>query len=167
MAGNAKENYMTQANKKWLIKYLLVMFWMACIFMLSGKLGAKSGILSGTTIADVREYLPSLSDQIATLLVRKSAHIFMYAVLGILIANLLRDYKLRNKAVLAYGLLIAGVYASFDEIHQFFVGGRSSSPRDVLIDITGAAIGIGVYFLIRKLWGLYKARTEEKGVHAS
>lgn len=131
---------------------------MLLIFIFSGSYGASSGGVSERVVASVRPYLPSLSDQIIKIVVRKAAHLFMYGVLGALLANLLRSYKLPAKAVLGYSLLVAGLYASFDEVHQYFVGGRSSSPRDVAIDVTGAAIGIFLFYAIIKL--NYRLRAE-------
>lgn len=154
---------MRSINNKRVFKYLAVGFWMVCIFILSGKLGAKSGSLSGSTIADVKAYLPSLSEQVTTILVRKSAHIFMYSVLGLLLANLFSDYKLSRRAIVGYGVLVAAIYASFDEIHQYFVGGRTSSPWDVVIDVIGAAIGIAIYFSLRKLFKDRKAKQKVVG----
>ena len=146
---------MTKANKIRIFKLLAVITWMVIIFLLSGSLGSKSGSLSSDTIGTIRVYLPSLSEQLATLLARKSAHILMYAVLGILLTSLLREYKLGRRAVVAYALVVAALYASLDEINQYFVGGRSSSPRDVAIDVLGAAAGIAIYFVAIKIARIY------------
>jgi len=35
-----------------------------------------------------------------------------------------------------------------DEFHQFFVPGRAGQLKDVLIDSTGATVGIGIYLLV-------------------
>ena len=43
------------------------------------------------------------------------------------------------------------LYAISDEIHQYFVPGRSAEIRDVLIDVLGANIGI---LLINKIFEL-------------
>ena len=149
---------MTKANKIRIFKLLLVIAWMVFIFLLSGSLGSKSGSLSAGTIGTIRDYLPSLSEQLATLLARKSAHILMYAVLGILLTSLLRDYKLGRRALVAYALVVATLYASLDEINQYFVGGRSSSPRDVAIDVLGAAVGIAIYFAVIKIARFYTSK---------
>jgi VanZ family protein len=145
-------------NNKVTFKILAVIAWMVLIFLLSGNLGSKSGSLSAGTIGTIRAYLPSLSEQLATLLARKSAHILMYAVLGILLTSLLREYKLGRRAVVAYALVVAALYASLDEINQYFVGGRSSSPRDVAIDVLGAAAGIAIYFAVIKIARFYTSK---------
>ena len=149
---------MTKANKIRILKLSAVIGWMVFIFLLSGSLGSKSGSLSADTIGAIRAYLPGLSEQLATLLARKSAHILMYAVLGILLTSLLREYKLGRRAVVAYALVVAALYASLDEINQYFVGGRSSSPRDVAIDVLGAAAGIAIYFAAIKIARIYTSK---------
>jgi VanZ family protein len=50
------------------------------------------------------------------------------------------------------------LYASFDEINQYFVGGRSSSPSDVAIDVLGAAAGIAIYFAVIKIARIYTSK---------
>lgn len=141
----------------------LVLVWLIFIFVLSGRLGAKTGSLSSSVITDLQTYAPNASQQVATYVVRKAAHIFMYSVLGILIANLLNSYKLSFKRVFGFGVLFAAVYACFDEVHQYFVGGRSSSPRDVLIDVAGAIIGICIYYGYLKISNRYHKSLNKKG----
>ena len=88
-------------------------------------------------------------------IIRKCAHMFVYFVLSILTMLLMFTYEtcpLRFKSFIS--LLVSFLYACSDELHQFFVGGRSASFRDVLIDSTGACIGILltliIYTLIKK-----------------
>jgi VanZ family protein len=75
-------------------------------------------------------------------LVRKAAHFCTYGVLSVFAFYSWRTtlparerWALRWSA-LAVGLtLLAG---SLDEFHQTFVPSRTASPRDVLLDVTGA-----------------------------
>jgi VanZ family protein len=75
------------------------------------------------------------------LLIRKTAHITEYFVFSLLLLQAIRGiesgWKLRW-AILA--LLIASSYAALDEFHQSFVPSRTASPRDVLLDATGATL---------------------------
>jgi len=82
--------------------------------------------------------IPSLNTGLGTwdTVLRKGAHLTEYAILG---ALLLRAV---GRALPAFA--IAVVYAATDEIHQHFVRGRHASPRDVLIDSIGIAVGIWV-----------------------
>ena len=47
------------------------------------------------------------------------------------------------------------MYASFDEVHQLFVLGRSGEFRDVLIDCIGGSIGALLYYFKLKI-GCFK-----------
>ncbi|MGE5324790.1 MAG: VanZ family protein [Actinomycetota bacterium] len=75
-------------------------------------------------------------------LVRKSAHFFSYGLLsGFAFFSFratfpaFRPWSLRWSVPAWFLALLAG---SADEIHQTFVASRTPSPRDVLIDATGA-----------------------------
>ncbi len=76
------------------------------------------------------------------LLVRKAAHVTEYAILTGLLFRALRWHldSLGRRAFFA--LLPALIFAPVDEFHQSFVPSRTSSPIDVLIDYSGAFLGI-------------------------
>ena len=78
--------------------------------------------------------------------VRKAAHVTEYAILAFLMARALHGgttaFLLRDGAI---AFLIASGYAALDEYHQSFVASRTGSPRDVLIDASGAALGVLIY----------------------
>ena len=95
-------------------------------------------------------------------LVRKSAHFFGYGLLsGFAFFSLratfppFRSWSLRWSVPAWLLALLAG---SADEIHQTFVASRTPSPRDVLIDVTGAFVfQLVIALLIRR-----KAFTEKR-----
>lgn len=64
---------------------------------------------------------------------------------GVLAALLLRATQ---KARLS--LLIAGLYGVSDEVHQYFVPGRSASPYDAIADVVGAGIVCGLWYFKSK-----------------
>lgn len=74
--------------------------------------------------------------------VRKSAHFAAYTVLGILTGSALYTHRLKNKTVAYLSVLICFLYAVSDEIHQVFVPGRAGRISDVMIDTSGAVIGV-------------------------
>ncbi len=80
--------------------------------------------------------IPSLSSGLGSwdLLLRKLAHVTEYAILGALLLRATR------RPGLALGL--AGLYAISDEVHQHFVEGRHAAVVDVVIDTSGAVVGI-------------------------
>lgn len=75
--------------------------------------------------------------------IRKGAHVMEYAILA---ALLLRALHSGNRTLSRRGALLAlvvtSLYAAFDEYHQSFVASRTGSPFDVLIDASGALLGI-------------------------
>ena len=73
---------------------------------------------------------------------RKTAHFTIYLILGLLVGTLLKEYNIKTKQIIIYGVLICMTYAISDEIHQIFVIGRSGEIKDVLIDTCGSTTGI-------------------------
>jgi len=75
-------------------------------------------------------------------LVRKSAHFFSYGLLsGFAFFSLRVTFPAFKPWSLRWSVpawLLALLAGSADEIHQTFLASRTPSPRDVLIDITGA-----------------------------
>jgi VanZ family protein len=81
--------------------------------------------------------------QLVRLLVRKAAHVGEYAVLGFLA---LRALRLSLPPASAAGLALAlslGVAAA-DELHQATTPDRTGTPRDVALDLAGAALGVAL-----------------------
>ena len=80
--------------------------------------------------------IPSLSSGLGTWdeVLRKAAHMTEYAILGALLLRATR------RPGIALGL--AALYAISDEVHQHFVEGRHAAALDVLIDATGALVGV-------------------------
>ena len=97
-------------------------------------------------------------------LIRKSAHFIAYLILGLLVSH-----ARKSEASTAYvwkqrgtSLLLCVAYAISDEFHQIFVPGRGPLLKDVLIDGSGAALGIVLYVGARKLWLYIKNKRAEK-----
>jgi VanZ family protein len=80
--------------------------------------------------------IPSLSTELGTwdTILRKLAHLTEYAILGALLLRALRHP--------AAAVVLAGLYAVTDEVHQLFVEGRHGAPLDVGIDTVGALAGV-------------------------
>ena len=89
-------------------------------------------------------------------IVRKMAHILLYATLGVLAALLVREYTRPGWRLVLSAEIIVILYATSDEIHQLFIPGRSGEMRDVLIDSTSSLVGITIatllyhHYLLRK-----------------
>lgn len=87
--------------------------------------------------------------------VRKLAHFSIYFLLGLVVYGLFLHTNMKHK--LLFSILTCVVYASFDEIHQLFVLGRTGQVLDVFIDSMGSIIGmILIKILIRKRGKIYE-----------
>jgi len=81
-------------------------------------------------------------------ILKKSAHIFIYAVLTILVFRGLRGYGVNFLDSLKYSILMATIYGISDEFHQSFTPGRDPKVRDILFDILGSFLGV---YIIAKI----------------
>jgi VanZ family protein len=102
-------------------------------------------LISNITHSDNIEYY---IDNIIVI-VRKTAHFLEYLVLGVLLINVLKDYRELTFGVCLFAILFCLGYAITDEVHQLFVSERSGRILDVLIDTLGSLSGILIYWLIK------------------
>ncbi len=131
---------------------------MAVIFYFSTMEGDDSAKTSGFFLNIVRQFAQEVSHHglslsaIASLhlIIRKIAHFTEYLCLGLSIMFAFYDYFKGKKLSLLPIQAIATLYATTDEIHQYFVPGRYGTWSDVLIDSCGAFTGILIYFFIHK-----------------
>lgn len=149
--------------------WLPVLLWMGLIF------GASTDVLSSQHTSRVigpilRWMKPDISDETVhniQVVVRKSGHLSEYAVLALLLYRAIRrTFAARNvdvwclrSAIWAWS--IATVYAATDEWHQSFVPSRGSSVHDVIIDSTGAALGLCLAYR----WHLSRQQRELQRQH--
>lgn len=84
------------------------------------------------------------------LLVRKCAHLAGYAILAALLFRAFREDRNLFARAAAFAFAAAALYATLDEFHQSFVPSRTGTPRDVMIDCIGAAIGLALCLAFRR-----------------
>lgn len=144
---------------KKVINIILIILWMGLIFALSNDTAEKSSKKSDGLIVRCvqniikRDLNTKEKEKVLKYLVkpvRKSAHFFLYFVLGILVINLFKSFELFNYKMILIALLLCFLYACSDELHQLFIKGRSCEVRDVLIDTIGSLSGISIYYLFNK-----------------
>ena len=111
-------------TKKYIIAYLPSVIWAAIIFFLSNQ-----------------ESLPGFAVSALDFLFKKTAHMFVYAVLYFLLfrATQQTNPQLSNRNQYIVPLLICLLYSVSDEIHQSFVPGRFSTFRDMGYDMLGVS----------------------------
>ncbi len=107
-----------------LITWLPVGFWMAFIFYWSS-----------------RSTLPGFSQSFLDILLKKGAHVAVFAVLAVLVFRATRADFCGPAALLVAGLIAIG-YGALDEFHQLFVAGRHAALLDVFIDAAGALLAL-------------------------
>jgi VanZ family protein len=137
-------------NARSLARYWLpVVIWMAVIFSASGD--HQSFQRSSRIIGPLVHWLfPNISEarlNAVVTAVRKGAHVTEYAILGLLLWRALRkparsDPRPWSWRAAGGGVGLVALYAASDEIHQTFVPSRQGSVWDVLIDTTGAVLGL-------------------------
>lgn len=153
---------MSTEKKRKIIRGILLVLWMILIFYFSHQNGDTSSDLSNTFTAQVIQVITRGgldAEQLywANAFTRKLAHLGIYTIGGILFANYL-DIFLGKEEKLIIGATGAGVlYAITDEIHQYFVPGRSAAIIDVQIDTIGIFLGV-MLFLTFKKWRQRKER---------
>lgn len=141
---------MSKIVKKIVYKIALIAIWLVVIFLFSNQVATDSSMLSARIVDFVSSYTPSIMVDSLTFVVRKSAHVFLYFVLGLLVYSLLKEYRLNEYKRALYGTLFVFLYAITDEVHQTFVPGRSGEVGDVVLDTLAGLAGIMIFMLVKK-----------------
>ena len=93
------------------------------------------------------------------LIVRKAAHMGEYALLALMIRLLAASYGSRRPGVLGWTLAV--LYAVTDELHQSLVSARSAQFTDVVVDASGALLGVAAAWLAGRLRAAFHHSKEE------
>ena len=155
--------------RQWILRILAfaaLFAWMAVIFGFSAEDAEKStktsdGVINDIAEVVVPEYKTYTEPEKAAFIdrmshpVRKCAHFAEYALLGVLAFLCTLTLPLHKKLRAIAALLFCFLYAALDEWHQSLSPGRSQQFTDVLIDTSGAFVGIlltlfVVFLLLRK-----------------
>lgn len=126
---------------------------MALIFALSAQAGAVSQQLSGAALAAAEQtgadaFLPGWFDARGYANIRKWAHVYLYAALGLSMAVTVHLWCPRPlPRQMALAALFCLLYAVSDEVHQLFVPGRAAQWQDVIVDALGFVPGIAAVWL--------------------
>jgi len=149
---------------KKIILWFAVILWMAVIFSFSAQPAVESDELSMGIAQKIFEFINGLKDipvfawigtdkiivaiGIANHYVRKTAHFMIYAILAVLVYNLMASYGIKRSKVVLFAAIVCLAYAVSDEIHQVYVPGRAGQIKDVLIDFSGSALALGTIYLL-------------------
>ena len=128
-------------KKSVIIHFLLTIILMLFIFWQSALPAEASKQESGLIVSQLAQWLQA-DEELISFVVRKGAHYTEYLFLGVSLFLTVRD--LRKRASFWIPWAIGTLYAITDEVHQYFVPGRSCELRDVLIDACGVAVGVAI-----------------------
>lgn len=138
------------------VKIILIIIWMITVFRFSNQGGTESSSTSAKVtkvIVDVvvndkkEENKVQIANKIEKV-VRKFAHYTIYTIGGVLIMNYAYTTDKTKKQQTFGSLLFGAFYAVTDEVHQYFVPGRSARVFDVGIDTLGVITGIIIFTII-------------------
>ena len=151
-------------HRKKIITWSMLLLWMVFIFFMSGQDGNKSTDQSNF-VAELFKYfgfdIKNILGDIGTLIIRKTAHFSEYFILCILFYRVIIMYvSIRTTRVIS--IIATFIYALSDEVHQFFVPGRTCAFRDVLIDTIGGVTSILVLYIFSKIKNKVLSRMERK-----
>ena len=86
----------------------------------------------------------------------KVIHFCYYFVFAVFMAHAFsfqsRFYDLKRYSLIL-SLLLATAYGVSDEVHQLFVPGRSSDPKDLMADVAGAFAAVVILGIVRRARG--------------
>lgn len=163
-----------------IIRYLgfaLTIITMITIFMFSSGnaqvSSSQSGKITKTVIKVTRRDFDALAKEKQAKIyndteyvIRKLAHFSIFALLGFSAMVAAGTYKIGSRKATAVRFALCAAfcfaYAISDEFHQTFVSGRNGNATDVLIDFSGACLGMLIsYLIIYKLITLRCAASQE------
>lgn len=148
---------------KTVLSWVAVLACAILIFLLSDQPASVSKELSGGVKAFVERgltYLFGNQDEPFILshnALRKTAHYFIYFVLGFLLMNVLKMPRENLKGFFVV-IVVSALFACTDELHQQFILGRSGELRDVMIDTLGAATGALFLLSTHKFIRFFKSK---------
>lgn len=135
-----------------IISFSATILMMAVIFAFSSQDAGESKRASGSVVELIAPvFYPGfhgfsfdakvmIADRLQTI-VRACAHGAVYCVLGMFVTLSLYSLDLRIPKCFFSAVLVCFLYAVSDEIHQYFVPGRSMQAIDIAIDTFGSVIG--------------------------
>lgn len=141
------------------VSWLLVFIPMLMIYTLSSQPSTQSKETSKEVVVQVLDTVMPKEEITEPVVekyqfpVRKAAHFGIFMLLGFCMYNaFLQSFKFHHLINMLLSFLGSVLYAISDETHQNFVDERGPSATDVLIDSSGALIGILLLWLFNLLY---------------
>lgn len=148
-----------------IIRVILIVLLIATfvrIFCFSSQDGEESSAVSRKVTTAVIQNVKKIQDleykerelaldKIETV-IRKLAHFSIYTLVGILMMALMSTYDISKRKQIIVSILVGMMYASSDEIHQYFVPDRTALFTDVLIDTAGVCLGVLIVLMLLQFY---------------
>ena len=138
----------------------ILIVWLIVIFMFSNQGGETSTITSNNVSKNILSVYEKISSKMyskeekekiiesSITVVRKTAHVFEYFILGLLLINALKDYRKFDYRLLIYSIILCFICAFFDEFHQLFIPNRTGRVVDTFIDSIGFISSTVIYYFL-------------------
>ncbi len=149
-------------KKNLIFKRMLFLIMLAIAFYVIFNFSAQNGEVSGSLSKKVTELVVKVISKIKTMdintqlhyierlhpIIRKLAHFGVYTVVGFSVMGFMCTFDMRNifKVLTSFGIGV--IYAISDEVHQYFIPGRSARVFDVCIDSLGVLTGIFILVVL-------------------
>lgn len=105
--------------------------------------------------------VPAANDALEGL-IRKLAHFAEYMAVGFLSCGIIIMWVRKTSKSFIIVVIQLVISAGFDEIHQYFVPGRNSSVRDVMIDTAGGIAGMLIILCLKGISEKWKHIRQRK-----
>lgn len=168
-----KSNKHHSINISTIFLCLMVLLWLLLIYALSTQNGPTTAHTSSGLAVRIAKvvYGTPTADQLNNthMMLRKAAHVVLFSVLGILSGILCIKLKRisipSNRFFMAYLCLL--LYSILDEWHKQSIEGRHKENIDIMLNMVGSTIGLGLIVLIYYLYTNSKKnkRNIQEGEH--
>ena len=143
-------------NKKFTVIAIAIMAFIFFQSALPANLSSReSGRVVDFLVRRFQGVLP-VDRETMVFIVRKGAHFAEYTILGGFLVPAVKEWMAADTTPVPVAMeritawLAGTLYAVTDEIHQFFVPGRSCELRDIVIDSCGVLAGVLVVSLVMR-----------------
>ena len=138
-------------NRKTIFIVLMCVIWLCLIFYNGSRQGEISQSSSKEIIEIVSRFVeipPATINELGikfsdiNFYVRKNAHFFEYLVLSIFMCSAARHFTLSKSTEIFLLLFLLLFFPVADEFIQKYIPGRTSNVLDIIIDFSGAMLGM-------------------------
>lgn len=155
-------NKQIKFKKNLIFKRILFLVMLALTFYIIFNFSAQDGEASGSISTKVTEFIVNILSKVKNMdaslklhyitklepIIRKLAHFGVYTVVGFSVMGLMCTFDIKNIIKFITSFMIGLTYAISDEVHQYFIPGRSARMLDVCIDSLGVLTGIFILIIL-------------------